>query len=321
MFTTLMRSVSPWEFYQLLITRSHSREDPVIIQPGNREWVTVIECISAAGFALPPFIIMKGARLQKGWFNNIPPKWRLGDTANGWTNTEMALSWLQNIFIPSTKNTRGTYRLLLFDGHGSHLTPRFMELCEENWIKVQCMPAHASHRLQPLDLVCFSVLKRACRNVINEKILKVHSIDKFEFLDAYPKTRMKAFRVDNIDSAYRTAGLYLPGRYHVLSKLAPNICISTTEREQGAEDVTREDVQEGPKAPSKHETLKKLSSAANYWPPQVNTVARKPLKSIFKGYDEAAQTFLESAVVLSNEVTRGRVANMLQRKSPKENSF
>ncbi|GEQ68297.1 hypothetical protein JCM33374_g1965 [Metschnikowia sp. JCM 33374] len=69
-----------------VITGSDSREDPVIIQPGNREWVTAIECISAAGFALPPFIIMKGARLQKGWFNNIPPKWQLGVTENGWTN-------------------------------------------------------------------------------------------------------------------------------------------------------------------------------------------------------------------------------------------
>ncbi|GEQ71334.1 hypothetical protein JCM33374_g5016 [Metschnikowia sp. JCM 33374] len=177
------------------------------------------------------------------------------------------------------------------------------------------MPAHASHRLQPLELVCFSVLKRAYRNVINEKInLRVHSIDKFEFLDAYPKARMQAFRADNIESAYRTAGLFPPERNHVLSKLALNICISTTEREQGAEDVTREDVQEGPKTPSKHEKLKKLSSAANYWLPQVNTVARSPLKLIFKGYDEAAQTFLESAVVLSNEVTRGRVANMLQGK-------
>ncbi|GEQ71335.1 hypothetical protein JCM33374_g5017 [Metschnikowia sp. JCM 33374] len=90
-----------------VITGSDSREDPVILQPGNREWVTAIECISAAGFALPPFIIMKGARLQKGWFNNVPPKWRLGVTENGWTNNEMALSWLENIFIPSTNNTRG----------------------------------------------------------------------------------------------------------------------------------------------------------------------------------------------------------------------
>ncbi|GEQ69748.1 hypothetical protein JCM33374_g3422 [Metschnikowia sp. JCM 33374] len=65
---------------------------------------------------------------------------------------------------------------------------------------------------------------------------------------------MQAFRADNIESAYRTAGLFPPERNHVFEACL-NICISTTEREQGAEDVTREDVQEGPKTPSKHERL------------------------------------------------------------------
>ncbi|GEQ72584.1 hypothetical protein JCM33374_g6271 [Metschnikowia sp. JCM 33374] len=90
-----------------VIAGSDSREDPVIIAPGNREWATTIECITAAGFALPPFISMKGARLQKGWCNNRPPKWRLGVTEKGWTNKKMAPSGLENISIPSTNNTRG----------------------------------------------------------------------------------------------------------------------------------------------------------------------------------------------------------------------
>src|SRR5450432_3507787 len=33
---------------------------PVAIQPGNREWVTAIDCISLAGWSLPPVIIFEG---------------------------------------------------------------------------------------------------------------------------------------------------------------------------------------------------------------------------------------------------------------------
>jgi hypothetical protein len=38
---------------------------PSLIQPGNREWVTAVECISTQGFALPPLIIFKsGIHIQ-----------------------------------------------------------------------------------------------------------------------------------------------------------------------------------------------------------------------------------------------------------------
>ena len=33
---------------------------PVIIQPGNRKWVTAIKCINSSGWLLPSIIILKG---------------------------------------------------------------------------------------------------------------------------------------------------------------------------------------------------------------------------------------------------------------------
>jgi hypothetical protein len=33
------------------------------IQPGNREWVTVIESVQATGHLLPPLIVFKGRML------------------------------------------------------------------------------------------------------------------------------------------------------------------------------------------------------------------------------------------------------------------
>jgi hypothetical protein len=36
------------------------RARPKLVQPGDREWVTNIQSICAAGYATPPFIIYKG---------------------------------------------------------------------------------------------------------------------------------------------------------------------------------------------------------------------------------------------------------------------
>ena len=43
-----------------VVTGSERRSRPDIVQPGDREWVTVIEGIGASGYVLPPFIIYKG---------------------------------------------------------------------------------------------------------------------------------------------------------------------------------------------------------------------------------------------------------------------
>ena len=42
-----------------VVTASERRGRPKAIQPGNREWATVIQGINATGWAIPPFIILK----------------------------------------------------------------------------------------------------------------------------------------------------------------------------------------------------------------------------------------------------------------------
>lgn len=131
-----------------VITRAEYYGRRAVLQPGNREWVTTIESISASGWALPPMIIFKGKVYIESWFDNLPRDWRFEVSANGWTTDEISLRWLQKLFIPSTNSrTQGRYRLLVLDGHGSHLTPQFDQICAENEIIPICMPAHSSHLL------------------------------------------------------------------------------------------------------------------------------------------------------------------------------
>jgi hypothetical protein len=43
-----------------VVTGSVRRARPDLFQPGDREWVSVIQSICSAGYATPPFIIYNG---------------------------------------------------------------------------------------------------------------------------------------------------------------------------------------------------------------------------------------------------------------------
>jgi hypothetical protein len=106
-----------------VVTGAERRTRPTLTQPGNREWVTVIQSICAAGYATPPFIIYKGRVHISAWYEEagIPYDWKLSVSENGWTNNELGLAWLKH-FDEHTKTRQvGLYRLLILDGHESHL--------------------------------------------------------------------------------------------------------------------------------------------------------------------------------------------------------
>ena len=68
-----------------VVTGSERRQKPSAVQPGDREWVTVIQGIGALGYVLPPFIIYKGRFYLSSWYEetDIPGDWQFGVSANG----------------------------------------------------------------------------------------------------------------------------------------------------------------------------------------------------------------------------------------------
>jgi hypothetical protein len=70
------------------------------------------------------------------------------------------------------------------------------------------MLPHLSHLLQPLDVGCFSPLKRAYSREV-ESLIRHHinHITKLEFLPAFKAAFDRAFTLSNICSAFRGAGL------------------------------------------------------------------------------------------------------------------
>jgi hypothetical protein len=70
------------------------------------------------------------------------------------------------------------------------------------------MPPHSSHLLQPLNVGCFSPLKRAYSREVESLIRHyINHITKLEFLPAFKAAFNRAFTPSNICSAFRGAGL------------------------------------------------------------------------------------------------------------------
>jgi hypothetical protein len=139
----------------------------------------------------------------------------------------LAFTGFKKFFIPAiNKRITGGYRLLVLDGHESHLTSEFDYTCKENNIIRIYMPAHLSHLLQPLDVGCFGPLKKAYGKLIEQKgRLGYNHIDKLDFLKTYPAAQEMVFTKENIQSRFRTIGLVSFNPYAVLEKL--NIRLST----------------------------------------------------------------------------------------------
>jgi hypothetical protein len=76
-----------------------------------------------------------------------------------------------DIFDKETKSqaSRG-WRLLILDGHGSHVTMKFIEYCDSNRILLAIFPAHSTHTLQPLDVAIFSPLSTAYTKQLDDFI-------------------------------------------------------------------------------------------------------------------------------------------------------
>jgi hypothetical protein len=82
------------------------------------------------------------------------------------------------------------------------------------------MPAHSSHLLQPLNVACFSPLKRMYGDEISALARsRVHHIDKETFLPAFKAAFSQVFTAENVCAGFRGARLVPHSLEAVLSKL------------------------------------------------------------------------------------------------------
>jgi hypothetical protein len=207
-----------------------------IVQDGSREWVSLIECISTSGRLLPPWIIFKGKQHQKVWYDSLKKGGNadgfIALSSNGWTDNELGLEWLKQCFEPHTRpvHENSKYRLLIFDGHASHITTQAIRFCMASKIILLCLPPHTTHLLQPLDVGVFLPLATAYKKGLQAKTRYgfTYSIDKVDFLDIYQEARRTAITTENVQNAWRSTGIN-PWNPNIVMDRLPKVAITASE--------------------------------------------------------------------------------------------
>lgn len=151
-----------------------------------------MDCICADGTILPPLGIFKGTNVLQNWIpNSVHNEWFFSANTKGWTGNVHGLEWLRRVFEPITRAKAGRqHRLLICDGHDSHISGSFLAHCLQNRIVLLILPPHTSHLLQPLDVAIFGPLKKrltAALSHLNQAQLV--RIQKYEWMEAYIRAR------------------------------------------------------------------------------------------------------------------------------------
>jgi hypothetical protein len=188
-----------------------------MLQDGNREWISLLACICADGTALPPALIYAAdsKNIQDTWVEDV----RVGEhmaffgvSGSGWSNHSLGLAWLQQVFERFTApKARRKYRLLLVDGHGSHLTEEFLEYCHGHKILLGIYPPHSTHTLQPLDVVMFKPLSTAFSKKLATRLHKHQGlvpITKADFFGLFWDAWVSSFTAKNIFSSFKATGVH-----------------------------------------------------------------------------------------------------------------
>jgi hypothetical protein len=293
-----------------VITGSERANKPVTIQPGNREWVTVIKCINTYGWILPPMVIFEGKVHISTWYTNqLPLDWTIAVSENSWTNDTLGLNWLTDVFEKYTvSRKKGVYRLLILDGHGSHSTPEFDLFCKEHSIITLCMPPHSSHLLQPLDISCFAVLKRAYGRQV-EELTRVgfNYINKTDFLSAYSTAYPEAMTINIARNGFKAAGLIPYDPEQVLSKLNTQLRTPTPPR------VTSNTHSPwAPETPHNIQELENQSTIIQGFLQGRTAGSTSPTDQAIRQLVKGCQMAMHSAVLLADENKRLRAANERQ---------
>jgi hypothetical protein len=190
-------------------------------QPGRQEWLTVIECVSAAGEKITPYIIFKGQNLMSSWLPKpMPEGWMWAANTSGWTNNFHGMKWIEHFESVTRKQLQSPdeYRLLLCNGHDSHVSADFVSFCIQHRIDLILLPPHSSHLLQPLDVGVFSSLKRAISKQISRFLRSgIRRIQKVEWVERFIIAREQGITKENIISGWRGAGLFPENMHRILS--------------------------------------------------------------------------------------------------------
>jgi hypothetical protein len=177
---------------QWVLTRDATRPS-YLDSSTNRKLVTVIEAVSGGERVILPMDILPGKIHQEHWYmkTGLNDDSLVGVSESGYTNDHLALKWVAHFKMFTRPSRKGTYRLLVRDGHDSHESDLFLGYLEGHRIIPLFLNKHTTH-LVHLDVILFQPYKHYHAEAINKAArLGCANFKKTEFHASLSSIRKK----------------------------------------------------------------------------------------------------------------------------------
>ncbi|TGZ53738.1 Uncharacterized protein DBV15_12772 [Temnothorax longispinosus] len=122
-----------------MIARKGARSVYKVVNGNEKECLTVLFMVNAAGVMAPPMVMYWYQRIPASVARNVPKE----------NNDEFPV-------------------VLYVDGHSSHCTMPLSEFCRDHQIELIALYPNATHILQPLDVAVFHPLKSSWKITVNK---------------------------------------------------------------------------------------------------------------------------------------------------------
>lgn len=199
---------------------------PERVMDSTKSAISIMFAGTADGTLLNPYVVYKAEHLWDSWLNGGPPGTRYNRARSGWFDSVCFEDWFETVIIPYAKKKEGI-KILLGDNLSSHFSSKVLESCQNYNIKFICLPAKATHILQPLDVAFYAPLKKYWRQILTDWKQKqngrVKSMTKEVFPQLFSLLYQKLTANDtgkqNIISGFKKCGLYPLNRSRPIDRL------------------------------------------------------------------------------------------------------
>ncbi|XP_066285258.1 uncharacterized protein [Branchiostoma lanceolatum] len=180
------------------------------VRPGGREHITVMECASADGTAIPPLTIFPKNFPSSSYKLDGPINGLYATSESGYIDKEIYLHWLKKCFHKYASQERPV--LLIQDQHSTHINAEVIEFAIDNGIIMLGLPPHASHFLQPMDARGgpFLSLKNKFADVVHSLCVARPNfyVSKSSFPKIYNTARDQALTMATVKRGFKNTGIF-----------------------------------------------------------------------------------------------------------------
>lgn len=269
-------------------------------RPKSGQRVTLIQGIGAKGSTIPPFIIFAGdqhasSRLKK----DIPEEWSINGSAEGLITNDLSIEWLQHFQLHTSNVTKPTQRLLITCGDDIHNTLHFHNFCKDNDIITVCIPRPLFHRVQPFDIGCTGLMKKAYKKEIDKTFCDgITRFTKSEFLSIFKATFRAVFTVKNIKEGFKATGI-IP--------YDPDAVLSQLYSDENAPIPVKHQPERFSTSVEAHKQLKNSSIPID---PEIEVVKSGPSRNLPQ-LAKSTETINQNHTTPQHDITEGRIQELV----------